>query len=166
MILFLSSGVYSPVPWICHWLLRPTWAVSLTIPFVLFQLMIKTVSKFQVSIIWWASFHQTLGCMDGCIYFLSQCYYQSVLPGCRSNVKESSWFYIFFTIVFGAIEIQPTLSSLTKDYPNPNKNPNPNVSKQDLNASLAAVCKSVGCNPQLCLVFLYLPYVYQFLIFF
>ena len=40
---------------------------------------------------------------------------------------------------WGNCGIQPTLSSLTKDCPNPNKNPNPNVHKQDLNSSLAAV---------------------------
>ena len=40
----------------------------------------------------------------------------------------------------GQCGIQPTLSTLTKDCPNPNKNPNPNVHKQDLNSSLAVVC--------------------------
>ena len=35
--------------------------------------------------------------------------------------------------------IQPTLSSLTKDCPDPDKYPNPNVRKQDLNSSLVGL---------------------------
>ena len=39
----------------------------------------------------------------------------------------------------GATAEYSTLSSLTKECPNPNY-PNPNVHKQDLNSSLKAVC--------------------------
>ena len=42
----------------------------------------------------------------------------------------------------GNCGIQPTLSSLTKDCPNPNNYPNP-IRKQDLNSSLAAVSACV-----------------------
>ena len=50
---------------------------------------------------------------------------------------------MFFTtkrIIFqGNCRIQPTVSSLTKDSPNPNHYPNPNVRIQDWSSRLAAV---------------------------
>ena len=67
----------------------------------------------------------------------------------EQSAQDSNMVPVHSSNIRGDCGIQPTLSSLAKDCPNPNKNPYPNVRKQDLNSSLAGV----GCIPQLRQIF-------------